>query len=116
METAKISDWLQVVGMFGVADQLTMREAVAFEHYLGATVTMFENNYRQFEAGFLPEDHWRRNLNELKCTLSSPVRRQIIMSWQFSESFTNVMRQITEEFDGRQEDCWLPNWDFVTRE
>ena len=170
METSKISDWLQVVGMFGVmaslvfvglqmkqtqeialsniyqsrsdanvemlmaatnspevisviakayrgqADQLTMEEAVAFEHYLGATVTMIENNYRQFESGFLPEEHWQRNLRELKGTLSSPVRREIIMSWWWSESFTNLLRQITEEFDDRQEDTWVTDWDFVTRE
>ena len=170
METSKISDWLQVVGLFGVmaslvfvglqmkqtqeialsniyqsrsdanvemvmaatnsplvisvlakayrgqADQLTMEEAVAFEHYLGATVTMIENNYRQFESGFLPEEHWQRNLRELKGTLSSPVRREIIMSWPWSESFTNLLRQITEEFDDRQEDTWLADWDFVTRE
>lgn len=170
METARISDWLQVVGMFGVmaslvfvglqmkqtqeialsniyqsrsdttvemtmaatnspdvlsalakaysgeAKQLTMREAVAFEHYLGANVTMFENNYRQFEAGFLPEEHWQRNLRELKCTLVSPVRRQIIMSWPYSESFTNLLRQITKELDDRQEDCWIAQWDFVRRE
>ena len=170
VEMGKISDWLQVAGMFGVmaslvfvglqmkqtqeialssiyqsrsdttvemtmaatnspdvlsvltksysghADQLSMREAVAFEHYLGATVTMLENNHRQFEAGFLPEEHWQRNLQELKCALSSPVRRQMIMSWPYSESFTNVLRQVAAESDGRQEDCWVPHWDFVTRE
>jgi len=168
--TAKISDWLQVAGTFGViaslifvglqmrqtqeialssiyqsrsdatveqsmattnspellsalakaysgqTDQLTMPEAVAFEHYLGATVTMFENNHRQFEAGFLPEDHWQRNLQELKCLLSSPPRRQMIMSWQWSGSFMEVIRRITNEVDASQGDCWLPHWDFVASE
>jgi len=170
VETSKLGDWLQVLGMFGVmaslvfvglqmkqtheialsniyqtrsnatveqamaaaispdlinvfakaysgqADHLTMQEAIALEQYLAASVTMLENNYHQFRSGFLPEEHWQRNLSELKCTLSSPVRRKMIMSWPYSESFTNVLRQITEEFDDRQEDCWITHWDFVTPE
>ena len=37
----------------GRPTEMTMPEAIAFEHYLGANMTMFENNHRQYELGFL---------------------------------------------------------------
>ena len=170
MNTAKISDWLQVAGMFGVIgslvfvglqmkqaqeialssiyqarsdasvamsmastnspevlsalakahsgrlDQLSMREAIAFEHYVGASVTMIESNHRQFEAGFLPEEHWQRNLRELKCILVAPERKEIIMSWQFSDSFMDVVRQLIGEQQPGSEECWIVSWSFVKPE
>jgi hypothetical protein len=160
----KISDWLQVIGMFGVVaslvfvglqmkqtheialssiyqsrsdttveqsmattgspellnalskvysgrdHELTMPESVAFEHYLGATMTMFENNHHQFEMGFLGEAHWQRNLRELKYTLDSPFRRQIIAGWQFRESFMNLIEQISEQATDSDGDCWIGYW------
>jgi hypothetical protein len=120
LNSAKISDWLQVIGMFGVVasllfvglqmkqtheialssiyqsrsdatveqsmattgspellsalskvyrgreHELSMPEAVAFEHYLGASMTMFENNHRQFEMGFLSNEHWQRAAREYR--------------------------------------------------
>ena len=106
VDTSKINEWLQVVGMFGViaslifvglqmkqtqqialsgtyqarsdatvesltsvinspeflsasakiyankSNELTMQEAVTWEYYLGAEMTMFENNHQQYEMGF----------------------------------------------------------------
>ena len=164
-DAAKINDWLQVIGMFGVIaslvfvglqmkqtqeialssiyqsrsdttveqsmattgspellnalsknysgrdHELTMPEAVAFEHYLGATMTMWENNHHQFEMGFLSEEHWQRNLRELKCTLDSPFRRQLIAGWQYRESFMNLIEQISEQATDSDGDCWVVSWD-----
>lgn len=94
----------------GRSHELTMPEAVAFEHFLGASMTMFENNHHQFEMGFLSEEHWQKNLRELKCTLDSPLRRQIIAGWQYRESFMNVVRQISEQLTDSDGDCWVVDW------
>ena len=164
MDTHKINDWLQIVGMFGViaslifvglqmkqAEQialsqiyqsrsdasagmsmsttnspellgaiskvykdrtaeLTMSEAVALEHYLGANITMFENNHRQYELGFLNEDHWQRSLVELRCTLSEPLLRQMIFNWQFRDSFMQVMQSLVNDDDENAGDCWRVDW------
>lgn len=94
----------------GRSDELKMSEAIALEHYLGANVTMFENNYRQYELGFLSEDHWQRNFRELRCTLGPPLHRKMIMNWQFRESFMKLMREIIDEFEESAGDCWTADW------
>ncbi len=56
----------------GKSDELTLQEAVAWEYYLGAEMTLFENNHQQYEMGFLREEHWQRNVAELKCKFELP--------------------------------------------
>jgi hypothetical protein len=41
----------------GKSDEPTMQEAVAWEYYLGAEMTLFENNHQQYKMGFLSEEH-----------------------------------------------------------
>ena len=89
---------------------LTMPEAVALEHYLGANITMFENNHRQYELGFLSEEHWQRSLEELRCTLAHPVHRQMIFSWYYRESFEEIMRSLINEVDESDASCWAVDW------
>ena len=80
-----------------------MPEAIAFEHYLGAAMTMFENNHRQFEMGFLSKEHWQRNVRELECTLDSPFRRQIVAGWQYRGLFSGLIGVLASDHqaDGR---------------
>ena len=94
----------------GRSEELEMPEAVALEHYLGANVTMFENNHRQLELGFLSEEHWQRNLTELRCTLAPPLLREMILSWHYREPFMNLMREIVDDIDESEIDCWSGSW------
>lgn len=166
VDTAKISDWLQVVGMFGVIASLlfvglqmkqtqeialsstyqarsdatvetlisaiaspaflsatskmyankaadwTSQEAVAMEFYLGADMTMFENNHQQYEMGFLGEEHWQRNLAELKCTLEYPEYRKLIMTWFYRESFMKIIKDIIDQTGENPSGCWDFDWPY----
>lgn len=164
VDTAKINEWLQVIGIFAVVaslifvglqmkqtheialssiyqsrsdttvgqtmattgspellialskvysgrdHELTLPETVAFEYLLGASMTMFENNHHQFELGFLSEEHWQRNLRELECTLDSPLRRRLILGWQYRESFMDLIARIVEKNSSSEGDCWISDW------
>ena len=90
--------------------ELTLPETIAFEYLLGATMTMFENNHHQFELGFLSEEHWQRNLREIECTLDSPLRRRLILDWQYRESFMDLVARIVEKKAGSDGDCWITEW------
>jgi len=166
VDTAKISEWLQVVGMFGViaslifvglqmqqtqqialsstyqarssatvdslvatigspeflsasakiyanrSDELTMQEAVAWEYYLGAEMTLFENNHQQYEMGFLSEEHWQRNITELKCKFELPLNRQMMRNWFYRESFNNVIKEIVDQVSENRTGCWDYDWPY----
>ena len=167
VDTAKLNDWLQVVGMFGViaslmfvglqmrqaqqialsdtyqarsaatvealvaaigspefltasakiytnrSDELTLQEAVAWEYYLGADMTMFENNHQQYEMGFLSEEHWQRNVAELKCKFELPVNRQMMENWFYRESFMKVIDEISEQVTEHETRCWEYDWPYA---
>ena len=49
----------------GKRDKLTAEEYVALEAENTIFLTIYENNNFQFEMGFLPEDHWKKNLADL---------------------------------------------------
>ncbi len=166
MNSRKINDWLQIVGLFGVigslifvglqlkqtqdialsetyqnrtaatidmnagamsspeflsgvskvylnkSDELTMPEAVALEWYVGTNLTLIENNHLQFQAGFLTQEHWRRNLGELECMLTVPLFREIAGSWDYRESFGNVISDVMQNISDDTENCWTYEWNF----
>ncbi len=170
VDTSKINEWLQVIGMFGViaslifvglqmqqtqqialsstyqarssatseslmaavsspeflsasakiyankSDELTMQEAVAWEFYLGAEMTLFENNHQQYEMGFLSEEHWQRNVTELKCKFELPLNRQMMKNWFYRESFMNVIDEIVDQVGENITGCWNPSWSFPLAE
>ena len=112
MDSAKLNDWMQILGMFAIVaslifvglqlqqtqhiaeaeayqaraatsielsamaasspeftsgtaklyagnvDELTAQEKVSLEYFFGAEMTVYENQHFQFEAGYLPKDHW----------------------------------------------------------
>jgi hypothetical protein len=166
VDTAKINDWLQVIGMFGViaslmfvglqmkqtqdialsntylartaiavesntsattspqylsgmsklyanrAGELTMQEAIALEHQLGSTMQMIENNHFQYLNGFLSEEHWQRNLDEMRCTFSLPFNREVIIDWPFRDSFDAVLAEVVEQAIEDEENCWASTWKY----
>ena len=170
VDTSRINEWLQVVGMFGVIaslifvglqmkqtqqialsgtyqarsdatveslvavisspeflsvsakiyankfDELTMQEAVAWEYFLGAEMTMFENNHQQYEMGFLSEEHWQRNVAELKCKFELPLNRQMMANWFYRESFNNVIEEIVDQVSEDRTGCWDIGWPYLVAE
>ena len=170
VNTSKINEWLQVVGMFGViaslvfvglqlnqtqqialsstyqarsgatveslmaaisspeflsasakiyagkSDELTMQEAVAWEFYLGAEMTLFENNHQQYEMGFLSEEHWQRNVTELKCKFELPLNRQMMANWFYRESFMHVIDEIVDQASQNPTGCWDNDWPYPLSE
>jgi hypothetical protein len=170
VDTSKINEWLQVVGMFGViaslifiglqmkqtqqialssiyqarsaatveslvaaintpeflsasakiyankSDELTMQEAVAWEYFLGAEMTMFENNHQQYEMGFLSEEHWQRNATELKCKFDLPLNRQMMKNWFYRESFMSVIEEFVGQVSEDHTGCWDYDWPYPVTE
>ena len=170
VDTSKINEWLQVVGMFGViaslvfvglqlkqtqqialsstyqarsdasvdslvaaisspeflsasakiyagkSDELSMQEAVAWEYFLGANMTMFENNHQQYEMGFLSDEHWNRNVAELKCTFELPVNQQMMRNWFYRESFNNLIKEIIDQDSEDRTGCWDYDWPYLVAE
>ena len=84
------------------SDELTMQEAVAWEYYLGAEMTLFEDNHQQYEMGFLSEEHWQRNITELKCKFELPLNRQMMENWFYRESFMNLIDEIVDQVSRKQ--------------
>ncbi len=169
-DAAKINDWLQVIGMFGLiaslifvgmqirqdrqialssiyqarsdasveyamsvtnspevlnaiakiysnkSDELTLQEAVALEYLLGANMTMFENNHQQYLAGFLSQEHWQRNLEELRCELDWPGAKQLVSGWDYRESFEKVLDEIIEQAIQNPTGCWDVRWPYALAE
>lgn len=168
MNSQKLNDWLQIVGLFGVIGSLifvglqlrqtqaialsetyqnrttstidmnsavisspaalsgiskiysnkfgdlTMQEAVALEYVIGNVLTTMENNQLQYQSGFLSQEHWDRNLDELKCILTVPLFREIATGWPFRNSFHNVIADALQEVSLGAENCWTYSWDFPT--
>ena len=76
---------------------ISPEEQESRELFFAAYVVMTENHHYQYEAGFLPEDHWARNLAELRCAFTDPLNRELIGSWKFRASFQSVLDEIIAE-------------------
>jgi len=161
MDIAKINDWLQAVGIFGVIasllfvgmqmkqtheialantyndrasqtidaqssslgtpqffsgmakiysgrrDDLTAEEYIALESELTVFLTIFENNYFQYEMGFLPEEHWQKNLADIDCRMTEPFFSAIAESWSTRESFRLVLSASIERGRRAANSCWV---------
>jgi len=165
VNSQKINDWLQIVGLFGVigslifvglqlkqtqaialsetyhnrtatsvdmnvgainspdflsgvskvyqnkSDELTMPEAVALEWYIGTNLATIENNHLQFQSGFLTQEHWQKNLDELECTLTVPLFRDTATAWRYRASFEDVISDVLKRIPDDAENCWSYDWD-----
>ena len=90
----------------GNSDELTPQEEVTVEYFFGALITMLENHHFQVEAGYLPDEHWEKNLNELRCELSLPLFREMIDYWEWRPSFKAVIDEIKADVVTNPIDCW----------
>ena len=165
MNSAKLHDWLQVVGLFGVIaslifvglqmkqtqeiavaqaytaraalsiesstaviggspailtglaklyagkhKELTQEEYVAIEHLFDATMTNIENNHFQYQAGFLPEGHWQKNVRSLQCMFDQPLYRSMRDDgFYYRPDFREVIEQAVTFAIENPENCW--DWD-----
>lgn len=92
--------------------ELTMREAIAVELNVGTIMTMFEKSHLQYQAGFLNDEHWQRNLAEMQCMLTVSLLREIVMGWSFRESFVAVISEIVDEISDEAIHCYTYGWDY----
>ena len=87
-----------VKGYAGQDDSITEAEALAGYYSMVAMLYLWENNYYQYQLGFMPEDHWR-NVRETVKTLmkgNSFVRSSI---QRRSTSLRPSMREMLDEID-----------------
>jgi len=160
VDQKKLSDWLQIVGMFGVnasllfvglqmkqsdeialsatyqartqmaidqylassgnpqftsataklysgeSDTITREELVALEYNFAATVVSWENQHYQFESGFLPEEHWRKNFESMRCMFSSSIYQGLLEGWVFRPSFQKILDEANKSAAEIPDDCW----------
>jgi hypothetical protein len=173
MDIAKINDWLQVVGIFGVIasllfvgmqmkqtheialantyndrasqtvdalstslgtpqyfsgtakiysgrrDELTAEEYIALESETFVYLTIFENNHYQYEMGFLPEEHWQKNLADIDCRLTEPFFIDVAESWSTRENFRLVLDNSIQRGRTAPSSCWVSSpedpWPYFNR-
>ena len=160
MDQKKLSDWLQIVGLFGVIasllfvglqmkqsheialsatyqaraqlavdqnlassgnpeftsataklysgeiDTITPEELVALEYSFAAAVSSWENQHYQFESGFLPEEHWHKSLEDMRCMYSSPVYQGLLDGWGYRPSFQKILDEAKKSAAENPDDCW----------
>ena len=95
---------------------LTMQEAVALEWYVGTTLTLIENNHLQYLWGYLSQEHWQKNLEELECLFTVPFFREVPPEWNFRESFMEVISDVMQKIPPADaENCWSYDWSFPMR-
>jgi len=93
------------------ADALTSQEMIALEYRLAQSAGMWENNHFQHQAGFLSDEHWQRNLDEMICEFSLPLYRTLILEWTYRESFMEVMRDAIAKAEANPT-CWKYDWEW----
>jgi hypothetical protein len=100
----------------GRRDQLTAEEYIALEQELNIFLTIYENNHYQYTMGFLPEEHWQKNLVELDCRMTEPFQRSIAEDWLARENFREVLDNHIERGRKATESCWVSSaeepWQF----
>jgi hypothetical protein len=95
----------------GKRDQLTAEEYIALEQESTIFLTIFENNHYQYTMGFLPEEHWQKNLKDLDCRLTEPFLVAFATTWQGRESFRAVLNASIGRGREATESCWVSSPD-----
>ncbi len=90
----------------GKVAELTAQEKISLEYFFGAEMTIYENHHFQFEAGYLPKEHWERNLSGLRCFVALPYAKESIANWEWRESFQQVIDEIIANSESNPSDCW----------
>ena len=89
----------------GEVEKISPSELVALEYFLGATFLRYENHHYQYELGFLPEEHWSRNISEMECYLSTPMYREMLDDWEFRDSFQRIVDGAAATAISNPRDC-----------
>jgi hypothetical protein len=84
---------------------ISPEERQSRELFFAAYIVMVENHHYQYEAGFLPEEHWARNLDEMRCAFSAPLYRELIKSWIFRASFQAVLDEVLADTASNPRSC-----------
>lgn len=170
MDTEKISEWVQIIGTFGVvaslifvglqmkqaqeiaisetyqsrtaltvesnaadvsnplflsglsklytnrAAELTSQEAISLEYSMAKILMIMENNHYQYVSGFLSEEHWQRDLDEMRCSFEQPMFRSLIDDWVWRDSFQAVLNNLIAEAKQNPQGCWNFEWDYAISE
>ena len=89
----------------GEVEKITPSELVALEYFVGASFIRYENHHYQYEHGFLPEEHWSRNISEMECYLSYPFYRELLDGWEFRQSFQRIVDEAVASAISNPRDC-----------
>jgi hypothetical protein len=170
MNAAQLSDWLQVVGLFGVIaslifvglqmkqaheiasastyqarataamdsdigainspeflsamakvydrdfDSLSAQEVLALDWWFASFLVGMENTHLQFEAGFLPEEHYLRSYNQMVCWFELPFFRDLSGYEIYRASFNRVIRDAIDKSINNPSGCWDFDWDYPLAE
>lgn len=84
---------------------ISPEERESRELFFAAYIVMAENHHYQYEAGFLPEEHWARNLAEMRCAFSTPLYRELIAKWKFRASFQAVLNDVIADAEADPGAC-----------
>lgn len=90
----------------GSTDDLTAQEQVTLEYFFGGEMTMFENLHYQYLRGYLPEEHWQKDLAEMRCVLSLPFFSEAVKYQEFRQTFQDVIDDIVAEVSANPSNCW----------
>jgi hypothetical protein len=158
INSEKISDWLQIVGLFGViasllfvslqmkqtqeialsaayqarsdssleirmaplesehllsaltkirmgqVDALTPIEITAKNHWLGSELIYVENVHYQYISGFVSDEQWNTNFEELKMIFSDPEMREAVdrIGPVMRESYFSEIKKAIAELDSQR--------------
>ena len=69
---------------------------------VGTNISMFDNNYFQFQSGLMSEEGWRSQRNRLRMSLerSEFYRAEILARGErYRDSFSELASEIIQEID-----------------
>ncbi len=90
----------------GEIDTITPEERVALEYDFAANVINWENQHYQFESGFFPEEHWLKNIEDMRCMFSNSIYLDLLSGWDFRPSFQKILDKAKESTVENPDDCW----------
>jgi hypothetical protein len=102
---AEYGDPQTLVHIEGFAAELTAEELMAAQMSINSMATLIDNSYYQYQAGFLPEDHWLAVRNLVKAMISrNPLWRAGLSTRPNNRrpEFNDMMDALLEEIDAEQ--------------
>jgi hypothetical protein len=69
-------------------------------------MTIYENLHYQYLSGYLAEEHWQKDLAEMRCELSLPYYREVVKYLEFRTTFQAIIDEILAEVRVNPSNCW----------